>query len=105
MLMQGYTNQVTDFSAVVLAVRQSGADVLATYFSLDTDLGIFARQLRQLGATMPWIGSASIANVTTRNLAGSALHGTFGVADFAVEANPVSKAFAECYQTAYKVMP
>jgi len=105
LLMQGYTNQATDFSAVVLAVRQSSADVLATYFSLDTDLGIFARQLRQLGVTIPWIGSAAIANVTARNLAGPALHGTYGVADFAVEANPVSKSFAERYQAAYKVMP
>ena len=105
LLMQGYTNGVADFSAVVLAVRQSGADLLATYFSLDTDLGIFARQLRQLGAAMPWIGSASIANVTTRNLAGPALYGTYGVADFAVEANPASRSFAERYQAAYKGVP
>ena len=105
MLMQGYTNQSADFSAVVLAVRQSGADVLATYFSLETDLGIFARQLRQLGAAIPWIGSAAIANVTARNLAGPALYGTYGVVDFAVEANPASQSFADRYQAAYKVQP
>ena len=104
-LMQGYTNQSADFSAVVLAVRQSGADVLATYFSLDTDLGIFARQLRQLGVAIPWIGSAAITNVTARNLAGPALHGTYGVADFAVEANLASRSFAKRYQAAFKVVP
>ena len=104
-LMQGYTNQSADFSGVVLAVRQSGADVLATYGSLETDIALFARQFRQLGVTIPWIGSAGIANVTTRNLAGPALHGTYGVADFAVEANPASQSFAEHYQAAYKVTP
>lgn len=104
-LMQGYTNGVTDFSAVVLAVRQSGADVLATYFSLETDLAIFARQLRQLGATMPWVGSAAIAGITTRNLAGPALYGTYGVPDFAADASSAGEAFSQRYQAAYKVMP
>ena len=105
MLMQGYTNQSADFSAVVLAVRQSGADLLATYFSLETDIALFARQFRQLGVTIPWIGSAGITDVTTRNLAGPALYGTYGVADFAVEANPASQSFADRYQAAYKVVP
>ena len=104
-LVQGYTNQAADFSAVVLAVRQSGADVLGSYFTFENDLGIFARQLRQLGVRVPWVGSASIANTTALHLAGPALHGTYGVTDFAADANPVSKAFAERYQAAHKAAP
>ena len=49
-LDQGYANQSQDFTPVVLAVKQSGADVLGTYFTFENDLGIFARQLRQLVA-------------------------------------------------------
>jgi len=56
-LDQGYANQSQDFTPVVLAVKQSGADVLGTYFTFENDLGIFARQLRQLGVNIPWVGS------------------------------------------------
>ena len=105
LLMQGYTNQASDFSAVVLAVRQSGADILGTYFSFESDLGIFARQLRQLGVRIPWVGSPSIVNTTALNLAGPALHGTYGVADYAVDATPASKSFGERYLAAYKTVP
>src|ERR1700726_2360407 len=48
-LDQGYANQSQDFTPGVLAGKQSGADVLGTYFTFENDLGIFARQLRQLG--------------------------------------------------------
>ncbi len=104
-LMQGYTNQASDYTAVVLAVRQSGADVLSSYFTFEGDLGIFARQLRQLGVTIPWIGSPSIVNTTALNLAGRSLFGTYGVADYAVDATPASKAFADKYQSLYKALP
>lgn len=104
-LMQGYTNQASDYTAVVLAVRQSGADILGSYFTFESDLGIFARQVRQLGVRIPWVGSPSITNTTALNLAGPALFGTYGVADYAVDATPASKAFASKYEAAYKKVP
>ncbi len=104
-LIQPYTNNASDFSAVVLAVRQSGADILSSYFTFEGDLGIFARQLRQLGVRIPWVGSPSIVNTTALNLAGAALYGTYGVADYAVDATPASKAFGAAYQAAYKLVP
>lgn len=104
-LVQGYTNQAADYTAVVLAVRQSGADIVGSYFTFESDLGIFARQLRQLGVRVPWVGSPSIVNTTALNLAGPALYGTYGVADYAVDATPASKAFADRYQALYKMVP
>ncbi len=104
-LMQGYTNQASDYTAVVLAVRQSGADILGSYFTFESDLGIFARQLRQLGVTIPWVGSPSIVNTTALNLGGRALYGTYGVADYAVDATPASKAFGDKYLALYKALP
>ena len=104
-LIQGYTNQATDYTAVVLAVRQSGADILSSYFTLDTDMGIFARQIRQLGISMPWVGSAAIASTTAMNLAGRALYGTYGVADYTVEASSASRSYAGHYQAAYGKLP
>ena len=104
-LVQGYTNQQSDFTPVALAVRSSGADILGTYFTYETDLGVFARQLRQLGVMIPWVGSASIVNISALNLGGRALFGTYGVADFAVDANAKSKAYAAKYQAVMKSPP
>src|SRR5258708_5695283 len=39
-LDQGYANQSQDFTPVVLAIKQSGADVLGSYFTFENDLGI-----------------------------------------------------------------
>jgi branched-chain amino acid transport system substrate-binding protein len=67
-LLQGYTNQQADFTALV-----------------------FARQLRQLGVTTAWIGSQSIALATAMKLAGPALFGTYGVVDYHPDANPEAR--------------
>jgi branched-chain amino acid transport system substrate-binding protein len=104
-LDQGYPNQSQDFTPVVLAIKSSGADVIGSYFTFENDLGIFARQLRQLGVTAPWVGSPSIVNVTALKLAGPALYGTYGVADYAEDAGESSKAFGKAYRDAYKVAP
>jgi branched-chain amino acid transport system substrate-binding protein len=104
-LDQGYANQSQDFTPVVLAIKQSGADVLGSYFTFENDLGIFARQLRQLGVNIPWVGSPSIVNITALKLAGPALYGTFGVADYAEDSSDASKAFGKLYRDAVKVAP
>jgi branched-chain amino acid transport system substrate-binding protein len=104
-LDQGYANQSQDFTPVVLAVKQSGADILGSYFTFENDLGIFARQLRQLGVNIPYVGSPSIVNVTALKLAGPALYGTFGVSDFAEESSEAAKAFGKLYREVAKVAP
>src|ERR1700742_5165834 len=104
-LDQGYANQSQDFTPVVLAVKQSGADVLGSYFTFENDLGIFARQLRQLGVNIPWVGSPTTVNVSAIKLAGPTLYGTYGVADYAEESSEASKAFGKAYREAYKVAP
>jgi branched-chain amino acid transport system substrate-binding protein len=104
-LDQGYTNQSQDFTPVVLAIKQSGADILGSYFTFENDLGVFARQLRQLGVQIPYIGSPSIVNITALKLAGPALHGTFGVADYAEESSDASRAFGKAYRAVANVAP
>ncbi len=104
-LDQGYANQSQDFTPVVLAIKQSGADILGSYFTFENDLGIFARQLRQLGVNIPWVGSPSIVNITALKLAGPALYGTYGVADYAEDLSEGSKKFGAAYRDAYKVAP
>jgi branched-chain amino acid transport system substrate-binding protein len=102
LLVQGYTNNSQDFTPVALAVRQSGADVLASYMTFETDAGIFAKQLRQLGASLEWIGSASNATATAVKLGGPALNGTYTVVDFNKDSSPTAQDFAAAYGAAYK---
>jgi branched-chain amino acid transport system substrate-binding protein len=102
LLVQGYVNAQVDFTAVVLAIKQSGADIIGSYVTFPTDLAVFARQLRQLGVTATWIGSQSSATATALNLAGPALFGTYAVVDFVPEFNLEAAAFAERYQQTYK---
>jgi branched-chain amino acid transport system substrate-binding protein len=103
-LVQGYPNQSPDFSAVVLAVKSSGADVMGSYFTFETDLGTFAKQVKQLGVTAKWVGSPSITDATAIKLAGPALNGTYGIADFAAGSSPEAKAFATKYEGVAKAL-
>ncbi|HWK43515.1 MAG TPA: ABC transporter substrate-binding protein [Stellaceae bacterium] len=104
-LRQGQPNNSLDFTPVALAVRQSGADIVSSFITFETDLAVFARQLRQLGVNLPWIGSPSITTTTALKLAGAALYGTFGVADFHRDANPEAREFAQAYQAKYGTAP
>jgi len=104
-IIQGYTNNSQDFTAIVLALKKSGADVLTSYMTNAPDVGIFAKQLRQLGLNLPWIGSASLATDTALKLAGEALWGTFTVSDFVIDANDESKAYAKKYRAAHGADP
>ena len=100
-LDQGYNNGEKDFTGVVQALKKSGATGLNTYMTYGTDLGVLARQIKQLGAQVTWVGSPSITGVDSRNLAGDSLYGTYGVTDFHVDASPTSKAFATAYKAKY----
>jgi len=103
--IQGYTNNTQDFTAIVLAIKKSGADMLASYMTNAPDVGIFAKQSRQLGVNVPWIGSASLATETALKLAGEALWGTYTVSDFVIDANEDSKAYTKKYRAAYGADP
>jgi branched-chain amino acid transport system substrate-binding protein len=98
---QAYTNGEKDFTAVVQGLKKSGATGLATYMTFGTDLGVFARQMKQLGVEVKWVGSPSITGVDSMNLAGDALFGTYGVADFHPDASPMSSAYTAAYKAKY----
>lgn len=104
-LDQGYTSNSQDFAPVVLAIKKSGAEVLGTYMTVPADQAIFAKQLRQLGVSIQWIGSPTTAAVTTRSLAGEALYGSYAVADFNADANEAARAYTKRYYERYGIYP
>ena len=76
---------------MVLAVKQSGADVMGTYMPFPPDLAIFARQLRQLGVNIAWVGSPTTVATTALKLAGPALYGSYAVCRFRRRLKPGSQ--------------
>jgi branched-chain amino acid transport system substrate-binding protein len=104
-LIQGYPNNSQDFTPVVLAVKQSGADILGTYMTNEPDQGIFAKQLQQLGVKIAWVGSPTTVTTTALKLAGPALYGSYAVVDFNRDSSPVAKDFAGKYEAKYKSAP
>jgi branched-chain amino acid transport system substrate-binding protein len=102
---QGYNNQEKDYTAVVQGLKKAGATALGTYMTFSTDLGVFARQIKQQGVQVTWVGSPSITALDGRNLAGDALYGTYGVTDFHIEASPTSREFARAYKAKFNQDP
>ena len=102
-LVQGYTNNSQDFTPIVLAIKKSGADVIGSYMTNSPDVGIFAKQLRQLGLTTTWVGSPSVITDTALKLAGPGLYGVYGIADFTPGASPEAKAYADKYRAKYNL--
>ena len=104
-MTQGYTNNQQDFTAVVLSLKKAGADIVGSYMTNSPDVGIFARQLRQLGVQVEWIGSTSLSTETALKLAGDALWGTYVVTDFFPDANPESKVFSQKFKAKHGFNP
>jgi branched-chain amino acid transport system substrate-binding protein len=102
---QGYPNQSQDFTPVVLAIKSSGADVIGSYFTYENDQAIFARQLKQLGITIPWVGSPTTVAAAALKLAGPALWGTYAVTDYAADSSPEAKEFAKLYAAVSSAQP
>jgi branched-chain amino acid transport system substrate-binding protein len=91
-LVQGYPNNSQDFTPVALALKRSGADVLGSYMTFEADVAILAKQMRQLGVNITWVGSPSNATTNALKLGGPALYGTYAV-------------FHAKYEAAYKATP
>lgn len=104
-LVRGYNNGEKDFTAILGELKRSGADGLVTYMTFSTDLGIMAKQLKQLGVGVTWVGSPSITAVDGRKLAAESLYGTFGITDFHTEGNPVAKKLGETYKAKFNETP
>lgn len=104
-LDQGYNNDDKDFTAAINALKQSGATAIISYMTMSPDVGIFAKQIKQQGLKIDWIGSASMTATAGRQLAGDALYGTYSVTDFDAGASAKAKAFATAYKAKYSKDP
>ena len=61
--------------------------------------------MRQLGVTIPWVGSPSTVAAAAVKFAGPALWGTYGIADYAVNSSTEAKEFAKLYSAVSNAPP
>jgi len=104
-VVEGFQSNSQDFTPIVLAVKNSGADIVSTYVANSPDVAIFGKQLRQLGVKAQWVGSPSMSTETALKLAGDALYGSYSIADFTPDSSPEAKAYAQKYYARYKIQP
>jgi hypothetical protein len=95
-----HITKIADFRYTFLRSDCSSerADAMSTYLTFGPDLGIFARQLRQLGINIAWVGSPSMVVTSGVRLAGPALYGSYAVSDFAADSCPAAEDFANKYE-------
>ena len=101
--VQGFTSNSQDMTPVVLAIKQSGADIVSTYIANSTDVAIFAKQLRQLGVKAAWVGSPSVSTDTAMKLAVEALYDSYSISDFASASSPQAGDYEKKYKEKYKL--
>lgn len=82
-----YPKDAKDFTAEILKIKQSGADVLLTYVQNPSDTAIILQQIRSLGLNVPVIGSPSLANQSALETAGKNADGAYAAVDFIVGFN------------------
>jgi branched-chain amino acid transport system substrate-binding protein len=102
---ESYSKGDTDFRAQLTAIRKGKPEAVFVpgYY---TDVGIIARQARELGITAPLLGGDGWESDKLFELGGSALEGSYFSNHYAVDnPDPVLKEFLAKYQKAYNAVP
>jgi branched-chain amino acid transport system substrate-binding protein len=102
---ESYSKGDTDFRAQLTAIKRvkpQGVFVPGYY----TDVGLIARQARELGLKVPLLGGDGWESEKLFELGGSALDGSYFSNHYALDnPDPLLKAFAEKYQKVYGSQP
>jgi branched-chain amino acid transport system substrate-binding protein len=96
-----YTTKDKDFTAQLLSLKNSGAQIMVIYGTNPEDVAVVQRQYRQLGAPFKYIGSPSSQMKDCLNLAKDASEGLLAVADFVPGQSEVNKQYAVDYKKEY----
>ncbi|ATB26693.1 ABC transporter substrate-binding protein [Melittangium boletus] len=102
---ESYSQGDTDFRAQLTAIKQTRpqAVYIPGYYS---DVGIIARQARELGLTVPLLGSDGWDAETLFELAGTALEGSYFTSPYALDSPDARmREFVAAYRKLYGIMP
>ncbi len=102
---ESYSKGDTDFRAQLTALKQAKPEAVFVpgYY---TDVGLIARQARELGLQVPLLGGDGWESDKLFELGGSALNGSYFSSHYALDnPDPLLKEFAERYQKLYGGLP
>ncbi|GAC1358058.1 MAG: ABC transporter substrate-binding protein [Herpetosiphon sp.] len=102
---QKYTTGAQDFTAQLLAVKSSGAEVLCLYGTNSQDDAVILRQAREQGLTIKLIGSPSYGQTIVADLAADLTEGVYVVTDYLPGRTPESKEYMDAWQKKYNSTP
>ena len=97
---QSFTASTSDLTAQVLAIKKSGATGLLSIISLPPDYVLLARQLRQVGLHLTWIGNPAIITPGVLS-AGALFYGTYAGTPYAPGQSTEAAAFDRASQARF----
>ena len=101
-----YPLNARDFTAPLLKVRQSGADLLLVFLVNPADVALILSQYRQLGLGIPLVGSPTLANQDALNVAAANADGIYVAIDYAPGAdNRVTAQFVQDFKARFGKLP
>ncbi len=100
-----YTADSKDYTAQLLGLKSSGAQVMVVYATRPEDAALIERQYRDLGSPYQYLGSPSSAEVDTLALSREAATGLHAVVDFVLGTTEVSQKYVEAYRKEYNQEP
>jgi branched-chain amino acid transport system substrate-binding protein len=102
---EAYAQGDTDFRAQLTAIKRAKPDVvfIPGYY---TDVGLIARQARELGIKAPLLGGDGWESEKLFELGGSAIEGSYYSNHYSMDSpSPEVKAFSERYKQRYGAVP
>jgi branched-chain amino acid transport system substrate-binding protein len=100
-----YSTGDNDYTPQLLNIKNSAPDIMVLYGTNASDDGKIIKQFRQLGLGFKILGSPSVAQNITINLAGQALNGVYVAVDYVPASTDVSKSYADAYRKKYSQAP
>ncbi len=100
-----YSTGDNDYTPQLLNIKNSAPDIMVLYGTNASDDGKIIKQFRQLGLGFKIMGSPSVAQNITINLAAEALNGVYVTVDYVPETSEVSKSYAAAYKKKHNQPP
>lgn len=100
-----FTSHAGDYTAQLVNIKQFQADAICTYIPYVEDCGIFLNQAKQMGLSIPIIGSPSLVTSNSIQLAKQNAEGIFGVTDFFPQQNDTAKTYTKNYKAKFGIDP
>jgi len=98
---QKYSTGTQDYTAQLLAIKNSGADVLCIYGTNASDDAIMLRQIKELGFKIPVLGSPSFGQTVVFDLNAELTDGVYVVQDYFAGRTPEYEEYAAAWKAKY----